>query len=869
MNQIMGRLSILLAARYELERQVGEGGMASVYLARDVRHGRKVAIKVLTPELAARLGSERFIQEIKVTANLQHPNILPLYDSGAADEFLYYVMPYVEGESLRAKIDRDRQLSVEEAIDIATDVGAALDYAHERGIVHRDIKPENVLLQRGRALVADFGIAFAVSAAGDARLTETGLSLGTPHYMSPEQAAGDRVLDARSDIYSMGAITYEMLTGDPPHSASSVQAVVAKILSETPSPIAQSRDLVPANVDAAVRRALAKSPADRFVRAAHFVDALTNPGFRLPITGQVKAAAAPAEPHRTTWLFAGAAVTLAIGLLAGLSFRRATSPGAGPSEARPAVFYLPLDSGAAVPGYPAVSSDGTILIYPAGEAGSNRLFLRQLKDPTPTPIPRTEGANSAFLSADGAWVGFLADQSLKKVRLADGSEDVIAPYVEGLAGATWREDDTILLSTLPRGSLFKVSAKGGVPTPLVIAQTKLDSGFFFPHFLPGGRAVVFNTESTGGLLGVLDLTTGERKTFGRGLRPSFVETGRLVFANPDGRLAYQGFDLSRLDTVGTPVVLPEELGVGRGRAFYSVSRGGTLVIIRSAGTVLDLTLFDRAGHQQTLLRNGGFWAPRFSPDGNQLAYGDRYPDDISIYDFRTQTRRRFTLDGAGNNDAAWSSDGKQIAFAADRPSRKDVLVRPTDGAGRERRLVVREGLQWPSDWTRDGFLIFTDVPLDEDRDIWAVKADGSAAPFPYLDTPFIEKSGVVSPDGRWIAYDSNSPGRFEVFVNRFPEPSASPVIVSSAGGTNPRWGPDGRDLFYWKGQRLIAVRLDLRRGPRVVNHTAVLTTSYAGADHPNYDVHPDGKRFAVVTGRARPQQIIVAINPFPPATPRR
>ena len=865
----MGRLSIVLADRYQVERQIGEGGMATVYLARDVRHERKVAIKVLKPELAARLGSERFVQEIKVTANLQHPNILPLYDSGAAEEFLYYVMPYVEGESLRAKIDQDRQLSVEETIHIARAVAAALDYAHEHGIVHRDIKPENVLLQRGQALVADFGIALAVSAAGGIRLTETGLSIGTPNYMSPEQASGDRSLDARSDIYSMGAITYEMLTGDPPHNASTVQAVVAKILAEKPSPISRSRDLVPANVDAAVQRALAKSPADRFVRAAHFADALTNPGFRLPETGQVRIAAAPTTPSRTSWLWAGAFATLAIGLFAGWTLRTVTSSRAGPREARPAVFFLPLDSGAAVPGYPAVSPDGTVLVYPAGEAGSNRLYLRQLDDPVPTPIPRTEGAHSAFFSTDGAWVGFVADQSLKKVRLEDGSEGVIAPYVEGLAGATWREDDTILLSTLPGGSLFEVPARGGVPTPLVIAQRTFASGFYFPHFLPGGEAVVFNTEAAGGLVGVLDLKTGEHKTFGRGLRPSFIETGHLVFSNPEGRLAIQEFDLSRLDTIGTPSVLPEEIGVGLGNAFYSVSRGGTLAIIRAASTVLDLSLFDRGGRQQILFRSGGFWAPRFSPDGNQIAFGDRNPDDIWIYDLPTQTRRRFTLDGASNNDPTWSPDGKQIAFAANRRFRKDLLVRATEGTSNERQLVVREGLQWVSDWTRDGLIMFTDVPLDEDRDIWAVKVDGSEAPFPYLDTPFIEKSAEVSSDGRWIAYDSNAPGRFEVFVNSFPKPSSSPVIVSSAGGRNPRWGPDGRELFYWNDGRLIAVRLDLRDAPRVVNHTTVLETGYASADHPNYDVHPDGKRFVVVTGRARPQRIIVAINPFALAAQRR
>jgi serine/threonine-protein kinase len=660
-----------------------------------------------------------------------------------------------------------------------------------------------------------------------------------------------------------------MLTGDPPHHANTSQALVAKILSEKPSPISRSRELVPANVDAAVQRALAKSPADRFARAAHFAEALTNPGFRLPVTGDVTHAAPPPTPVPRVRLLTGGITLLGLGLVAGWAVAMARAPRAEPNEARSAVFYLPLDSVTAIPGYPALSPDGTTLVYPAGDAGSNRLYLRRLSDPIPTPIPGTEGASTAFFSADGEWVGFLADQSLKKVRLADGNEGVIAPYLEAIAGATWREDGTILLATLPRGALFEIPPQGGAPTPLVIGRQKFDSGYFFPHYLPGGRVIVFNAESTGGLLGALDLRTGDRKTFGPGLRPSYLESGQLVFANPEGRLAAQPFDLRRLELVGTPIVLSEELSVGRGRAFYATSRGGTLAIIRAAGTTLDLGMYDRAGTLQILDRNGGFWAPRFSPDGNRIAYGDRYPDDLWMYDLRTQTRQRFTLDGAANNDPAWSPDGKQLAYASDRPSRKDILVRSTDGTDSARQLVVREGLQWPSDWTRNGFLIFTDVPLDEDRDIWAVKADGSEPPFAYLDTPFLEKSADVSPDSRWIAYDSNALGRFEVFVNTFPQPSTSPVIVSSAGGRNPRWGPDGRELFYWNEDRLVAVRLDLSSRPRVVNSSIVLKASYASADHPNYDVHSDGKRFVIVTGRARPQRMIVAINPFPAAVPRR
>jgi serine/threonine-protein kinase len=268
MINTVDRLTAALADRYAIERELGAGGMATVYLAEDLKHHRKVAVKVLRPELSAILGGDRFLAEIKVTANLQHPNILPLYDSGEADTFLYYVMPYLEGETLREKLDREKQLSTEETVKLAESVAAALDYAHQHGVIHRDIKPENILLQSGQALVADFGIALAVSQAGGTRLTETGLSLGTPHYMSPEQATGDRDLDAKSDVYSLGCVTYEMLVGEPPHVGNSVQAIVAKILSDTPAPVERSRQLVPPNVNAAVQRAIAKSPADRFVHIA-------------------------------------------------------------------------------------------------------------------------------------------------------------------------------------------------------------------------------------------------------------------------------------------------------------------------------------------------------------------------------------------------------------------------------------------------------------------------------------------------------------------------------------------------------------------------------------------------------------------------
>jgi len=296
MTETLMRLNTALADRYRIERELGQGGMATVYLAQDLRHDRKVALKVLKPELAAVLGAERFVVEIKTTASLQHPHILPLFDSGTADGFLYYVMPFIAGETLRAKLDRETQLGIEEAVRITTQVADALDYAHRQGVIHRDIKPENILLHDGRPMVADFGIALALSAAAGGRRTETGLSLGTPHYMSPEQATAEKEITARSDVYSLASVLYEMLTGSPPHTGASAQQIIMKIVTDEPRPVTELRKSVPPNVAAAVAQALEKLPADRFATAHAFAEALTSPGYATARMMPVGAAAHGGHP---------------------------------------------------------------------------------------------------------------------------------------------------------------------------------------------------------------------------------------------------------------------------------------------------------------------------------------------------------------------------------------------------------------------------------------------------------------------------------------------------------------------------------------------------------------------------------------------
>ncbi|HEX5576257.1 MAG TPA: serine/threonine-protein kinase, partial [Gemmatimonadales bacterium] len=423
-------LSETIDDRYVLQQELGRGGMATVYLARDCKHDRRVAIKVLHAELAALLGTDRFVQEIRVIATLQHPHIVGLIDSGIFSREAgplagrpYYVMPYVPGESLRQRLEREGQLSVPEAIRIATEVASALDYAHRQHVIHRDIKPENILLLDGAALVTDFGIALAVQQAGGERMTQTGLSLGTPQYMSPEQAMGERVITPRSDIYALGAVTYEMLAGEPPFTGPTVQAIVARLMAETPRPLTVLRRTVPAHVDGAVLQALEKLPADRFASAAEFAAALGNSAYvSRPATQLVRKAAGARAMSWLPW----ALLAAALGIIALGTLRpKAVLP--APPMYR---FDVVLPENAAWVGdifsVMALSPDGTTLVYNGQDStGQRRLYLRAMDRLEPSPIPGSENGAAPFFSPDGRSIGFRLGTRLVKAAVSGGAPEAI------------------------------------------------------------------------------------------------------------------------------------------------------------------------------------------------------------------------------------------------------------------------------------------------------------------------------------------------------------------------------------------------------------------------------------------------------------
>jgi serine/threonine-protein kinase len=790
------RLNTALADRYTLEHELGAGGMATVYLAHDVKHNRKVALKVLQPELAAVIGAERFLNEIEVTGNLQHPNILPLYDSGEADTFLYYVMPYIEGESLRDKLNREKQLGVEETVEIAKDVAAALHFAHERGVVHRDIKPENILLQQGKPLVADFGIALAVSKAGGARLTETGMSLGTPHYMSPEQATGDRELDARSDVYSLGAMVYEMLAGDPPHLGGTAQAIVAKILSEDPESVAKRRPSIPGHIDATIRKALDKTPADRFSTTARFAEALVNPQVApsLPVSAD-----RPAPAGRRA--VAGAA----LGFMAVLALwgwlRPVSSPQAHDATRRFSIRLpdsAPLAIGTGRPAV-ALTTDGTRLVFVARVAGEHRLLVKDLATDSVLTIAGSEGGTGPFVSGDGR-VGFFRRLHFLDARVEGGPARKISAFTPVIRGGSWIDDSTLAIVASPNSGVLRIRF---LRTDLD-EQTRDPRNWFtpetqpraWPEVLPGGRAVVYavaeGDDPNGWQVAVAgDPIVGERILVNGGSNPRYAASGHLVFVR-QGALWAVRFDVDRLETRGEPVLVqPGVLTESDGLAHFSLSEDGTLVYAAGAGweAARRVVWVGRDGSiEPSRLPTGAYTEVALAPDGQRVAVTRAIGSntDVWVGDLSRGSLAPVTRDPGEDGSPVWSPDGRRLAIATEQfgePPNVAVVDLLRDSVG---LIGEPNSFGAPTDWSRDGrFLLFVAAParfgrgLMTDVRIRDLEREATTA---WLVTESEERNGASSNDGRWIAYVSDESGRQEVYL-RHSSGEGTRVPVSTEGGT--------------------------------------------------------------------------------------
>jgi len=860
----LDQLRASLADRYSIEREIGRGGMATVYLARDVRHNRHVALKVLNPELGAVLGVERFLAEIEVTANLQHPNLLPLFDSGEANGLLFYVMPFVQGESLRARLDREKQLPVDEAVRLTVAIAGALDYAHRHNVIHRDLKPENILMQEGQPLIADFGIALAVSKAGGERITQTGLSLGTPQYMSPEQATGDRVVDGRTDIYSLGAITYEMLVGDPPHAASTSQAIIAKVLTERPTSVRTSRPSVPPHVDVAIGHSLEKLAADRFATAKEFAEALQG-------KGSVVATAYQTAPTSNAWRARELAPWALAAALAGVVGWLVLKP--QPAQEQPIIranFDLPpnVRINDVLPGATlAVSPQGDMLAFTSIGVQGFRMYFRRFDEIAARQFGDGNVAGrSLTFSPDGKWLAFTEGNVLKKVSSDGGPVATIGnagsavPY-----GLSWSNQDSIYVGGF--SGMWAMPAGGGDPVPLTSPNTdRLRFGHRWPLVLPGGKAIAFvtgNSSSAPQHLGVLRIGSGEFTEFNITVgTPLGIIDDHLVYVSPSGGLMAIRFDVSKLEPVGDPIQLEEGILFDpTAGAKASLSASGTLAYLRGRAQFQPMVVAGTSAPSPLIREPGSYSTPRFSPDGKRVAItvSSTNSTDIWIYDISRNTFTRLTTEGA-NVRPEWTPDGKKVVFISERGGKARIWQQPADGSGPAEMLYEPEVEPFEALVSPDSkWLVVRTAPgAKYSRDILAVPMSGERTVTVLVTSPYTESLPRLSPDGKWLAYQSNETNRFEIYVRPFPG-SGARVQVSDDGGTEPIWGKDGRSLYY-RGAVGEVVKVAVTTGNdfSIGARAVVLTGDYlTDSSHPNWDVAPNGNFLLLNRAGAESQTIVV------------
>jgi serine/threonine-protein kinase len=880
MQDPVSRLTAALSGRYEIERELGQGGMATVYLASDVKHQRGVALKVLKPELAAVIGAERFLAEIRTTANLQHPHILPLHDSGKADGLLFYVMPHVEGESLRERLDREHQLPVDEAVRIATNVAEALDYAHRHGVIHRDIKPANILLQDGKPVVSDFGIALAVTAGGAGRLTETGLSLGTPHYMSPEQATGDQTVGAGSDIYALGCVLYEMLVGEPPYTGSTPQAILGKIIQAKPVSATEVRRTVPANVDAAIRKSLEKVPADRFRSAADFARALIDPGFRhalgLPLE-TVQSGVGASPWNRQAVGFASLSVVLAALAVWSLLGRE-------PSTARAEVrrFAIDLPEEGFRPGLRqpmALTPDGSALLLNVGPIGSNQLFVRPLGGLEMVAVRGTENVGSFFVSPDGAWVG-LNDpeaQALVKIPIGGGPSSAIAETpgsAGGFRGASWGDAGLIVYAIGAHQGLMRVRDVGGVPDTLTIPE---GSGEVHrdPHVFPGGETVAFVVARTNQepQLAALSVGSGEYELLTQGEDPRYVRGGYLVFRRGSALWA-AAFEAGRRRLTSEPVPVVE----GLGNRHFTLSGDGTLVYATGQSAERqELAVVGFTGGEQRLpLTPRPIGSVGWSPDGESVVFeseGQIYTHDVVL----ATSPRQITFEGT-NSLPVFSPDGTRVAFSSRGigTDGTDLFVKDLRDDSPPRSILRLDGNQLVTQWPADTLIVF-ERGEGAVRSLWMVDISDLERPEarPYLTSVADLQRVTLSPDGGLAAYRSTESGRYGLYLRSFPTPGERTVVSPEAITGLPiailGWSRDGTTLYHGLGPRLPlrATRIQRGRVPVVLSTDTLSAVLGPPIEPRSQALHPDGDRFIFAVaeeteggqgGEAGRERLVVVLN---------
>jgi serine/threonine protein kinase/Tol biopolymer transport system component len=924
-TDLRDRLQALLGDAYLIERELPSGAMSRLFLAAERSLDRKVVIKVLPPELTSEVSTARFQREVQLTAHLQHPHVLPVHAAGARDGLLYYVMPYVEGESLRHRLKREGRLPVADAVRVLREVADALAYAHRQGVVHRDIKPENILLEEGHAVLADFGIARALEAArvttaGGARdsLTATGAAVGTPGYMAPERLAGESSVDVRSDIYALAVVGYEMLAGEPPFGASTGQAALAAHLLKQPAPLANVRPDTPPAVSAAIQKALAKRPDDRFATAADFRDALEPPARAFsrdnPLRRWLGAASAPARirapgarPSRLVdgpgrFLDRHASMILGV-FVAGATlavftaWRIVARPSGGPSLSF--VIEPPLYNGVrqTISDF-ALSADGqTVALVGSYDAAilncvacsRSRLFLRRLSEPNAYPVPGTEDATFSAFSPNGKWLAVTtATGRLLKVA-ADGATAPItlASGVDWYSGIAWADDETIILGVArpSRRGLGRIAATGGAVRPLTSVKSPLSEGaegHAFPHIAPNRKTVVFVAWGLGfvedDFLAIGSLESGAFQTTSLlAYRPVGVVDGRILYTAGASLMAVP-FDAQRLKVTGDPVRVLEDVTADDGRT-VTLSSSGTLAYRRGQPSAR-LLLLDRDGRTQALSSDEhNMWSGgRFSPDGRRIAVdvwapsGDTLSADIWTFDLKNRSFTRIT--SLGNVvEPQWTRDGRGLLFRTWFQRQSALWLQPADGSQPAKRLwQVPDGVSlFRASATPDGHgVVFCQGPrffqVAGKTDLFYLPFAGGRMAQRLIDEPMgNDCAGRVSPDGKWLAYVATEGGKPHIFVRRF-RGGGGRVQISDGNGVQPVWSRDGSRLFYGNTSPANAGSWVVAATVRATGNALEVVNRERVAALPEtrvFDVTPDGDRVLVIQPSESRVRLVVTTNWLP------
>ena len=898
-------------SHYKVIEKIGQGGMGEVYRAEDTNLSREVAIKVLPEQFTQdpqRLA--RFEREAKLLASLNHPNIAAIYGLEEADGVRFLALELVPGETLQERVAKG-PLPVEEALEVCRQIAEGLEAAHEKGVIHRDLKPANVkVTPEGKVKILDFGLAkafeeeiFPADMSQSPTLTEemtrAGVILGTAAYMSPEQAKGKPV-DKRADIWAFGAVLYELLTGKRAFEGETIAETIAAVLKSEPDWGKLPRD-TPWRIKELLDDCLQKEARDRFHDISHtriqIKKALEEPATVSPIgqtlTGQ------PVRWRQTITLgvvaLAGAAIGVAIWSLM-------SPPLAPPAPLKRVVIPLPSTAPLEIETWrPAValSPDGTLLVYVANRGGKRQLYLRRMDRLEATPISGTEGGHSPFFSPDGQSVGFVVGYKLKKVSISGGAPQTLAIVPPVTRGTSWGPDDTIIFTADPNEGLSRISAVGNTLPPDAFSDTpsipllgqvlttpdptKGEYSHRWPHFLPGGKAVLFTIDTGGSFdearIAVLSLETGKvNVVLDGGTNARYSPTGHIVFARAGALLAVP-FDLERLERTGDPVIVIEGILMEPGgAAHFSFSDDGSLAYVPGGMLVPDrkLVWVNRQGEIDPLPAEAREYIhPSLSPDGQQVAVtireGSNY--DVWILDVARGTLTRLTSNPGEDLSPIWTPDGKQVTFMSEMSGRVPTLWwRTADGSGPQELLLEREEVaRLPTSWSPDGqTLAFTNLlKIGTGSDIWMLPREGEQEKWVFLDTEFDESGAMFSPDGRLLAYESNETGRDEVYVVPFSVSGPrGKKQVSIGGGTEPVWAPDSRELLYRNGDKMIAVAIETEPELSVGTPRLLFEGRFLGTGpvhlRRNYDVSPDGQRFLMIKREQDlvPTEIIVVLNWF-------